>query len=61
MLVSGGEDGMLRVWSVDLGLLGKIDLGTPVLGIAAHDADHVLVPMENGVVLFRMNWPAWEP
>ena len=53
LLVSGGNDGFVRIWDVDLQLLCEIGIGVPICDVIWANKDHLVVATSRGILGFN--------
>jgi WD40 repeat protein len=55
-VVSGGYEGVLKIWSPTLRLLGQIETERPVVQIVPIGTEHLAVAMDRGMVFLCVAW-----
>jgi WD40 repeat protein len=57
LLLSGGNDGIINIWTTDLHNVTRIEAGRPIVEVALGSHQDLFVATDRGVSKLRMNWP----
>ena len=55
-VISGGKDGFVRFWTLQLESLGEIEVETPICSLSMAGNDLLFVGTTRGVMMLRLDW-----